>query len=347
MDIRKIFVFFMVFALLMVAGCKTQQQGKTVSQATPYIGGSTGLIAKFIDGAPPDQIFDADQYPFGISVQLENKGESPLPISDTDEYIEIMGLNPEDFGKESQDDLKNDIITEEETTIEPAKKNFDGSISPGGQTVIGFDELKYAPDMKGDTDVLIRANICYNYMTETTTKICLKEDLMDTENAPAICKVSGDKKTDNSGAPIHITSFKEAPIGTKKVQFSFVIGAVGDAADSFFAVSEDICDDKITNQARYAVFVDTSPTTINGKYLDCEGFLAGSTSTGDCGGSRCSGFVRLFDKKPRILSCTLDTSDVKSTFEKAIQINLVYKYMQSIEKRVIIKDVSTSGQSDT
>lgn len=325
---RMPFVVFGILALLVVSGC--QGKGNAVDTTVPFIGGSKGLVADFVSGAPPDFVFDNGNYPFGISVRLENVGESG--IAPEEGYVEIVGINPTDFGLASQADLRRDFPA----LIEGARKNFDGTVIPGGQALVEFGELRYLPDLHGNTDARIRANICYNYRTQTSTKICVKGNLLRDVAGEDVCVVNEQKNPQNSGGPIHISELREAPIGTDKIQLTFTISHASDeqgTQGNFYAISSSRCDNTITNSQKNVVFVNVK-SDINGRMPRCDGLEMPSPD-------RASGYVRLFDGNPRIVTCALDISGIESTFEDLFEVDLEYKYEQFIEKRVEIRDVST------
>jgi len=329
MNSRYILTLLILAVLIFSIGC--QKPDTTSLDETPFIGGANGLLASFIPGAPPEFIFDAGNYPFGISVKLENVGEDDAEI--TDAYVEIVGINPIDFGKAGQSDL----IKNMPNRLESARKNFDGTVLPGGQTVVEFGELKYLPDIHGNTNVKIRADVCYNYKTQTSTKICIKGDLLSDSVGGDICTINEEKAPQNSGGPIHITSLREAPIGTDKIQVSFIVEHVGDPNDAFFSVSAPECDTSITNPNKNVVFVNVV-SDVNGVYAQCDGLEQPSPD-------RSSGFVRLFNGAPRTVTCTIDISGIESTFNELFEVDLEYKYLQSIERPMIIRDVSTNPPS--
>ncbi|MDO8642943.1 MAG: hypothetical protein Q7R76_05190 [Candidatus Woesearchaeota archaeon] len=341
-------VLVVLFALLAfsltLAGCAEQKQG--ISTSTPFLGGTNGLLVSFVREAPPESITDDGKYPFGVAIQLENGGEADVPFGGG--YAEIVGINPVDFGLPTQAYLRSPLL--KEGKLSGARKNFDGTVIPGMQTVVQFpfdpskqiSMLKYLPNLYGNTNVNVRANVCYDYRTKTTTKICVKQNLLAIEEKPPLCLVNEPKNPQNSGAPVHITAMSEAPIGEDKVQLTFTISHVGAPTDSFFAVGSD-CDDSITNPQKYVVFVNVT-SDVNGAFADCsgledpaEGAIVGPK------GERHGGFVRMYRGQPRTVTCTIDLSHVESTFEELFEVELLYRYMQSIEKPMLIRDVSVSN----
>jgi len=321
----RIAIILVLAALIILSACQKKAGG--IDTTTPFIGGANGLLASFIEGAPPEYIFDNGNYPFGISVKLENVGEDAIEVADA--YVEIEGINPIDFGKASQADLKQNTPNR----LEAARKNFDGTVLPGGQTVVEFGELRYLPDLHGNTQAKIRANICYNYRTQTSTKVCVKGDLLRDVDGTDICKVAEEKNPQNSGGPIHIVKLREAPIGTNKIQLTFEIAHVGDPKDGFFNVESPACNPSITNPDRDMVFINVV-SDVNGRVPKCDGLQ-------DAAADGSSGFATLFEGAPRVVTCTLDITGIDSTFEDLFEVDLEYKYMQSIEKELLIRDVST------
>ncbi len=311
--------------LLFIAGC-SEEQVDVGPKETPFVGGKTGLSMSFTEGAPPDDIFDSGQYPFSIVLKLENKGEDD--ISAGDGYIKIVGINPTDFGKTATD-LKQDI----QKDISGTRKNSEGDIVSGDTIVVEFNEFNYLPDVQGNFDgPRIRPELCYDYATKTSTQICVKSDLLQDLETKDICEVSGSKTTYNSGGPIHITEFKEAPLGSDKIQVSFKIDHVGNVNDRIFK-KETECDYKVTNPNKNKVWIEVT-SDINGKKASCSGLQEANADNS-------VGYVTLWDQKPRTVVCSIDVSDVDGVFEELFTVELKYRYLQFIEKTILVKDVST------
>jgi len=325
---RKILGVFIIFLLiLLLAGCKKDGNTGVGPKETPFIGGKVGFLMSFIDGAPPEEIFDNNQYPFSVAVKLENKGEDD--VAQNEGYVKIVGINPPDFNTTAQ--LLNKSLP---SNLKGSKKNFEGTILDGDTTVVEFNNLNYQPDIAGNFNgPVIRAELCYNYKTRTSTQICVKEDLLTGLDNKEICKLSEDKKPQNSGGPIQITSSREDPLGTGKVQFSFVVGHVGENNDRFYKKGTN-CEDKATNRDKNVVFVNMT-SDFNGVNPKCEGLQEPSADSS-------SGYITLFDKAPRTVVCSLDVSGATGEFEDLLTVDLEYRYHQFIEKSILVKDVSTT-----
>ena len=325
------FLVILLFSVVLLSGCGGGED-PGIDATTPFIGGKNGLSASFITGS------------FGITLQLKNLGEAPVLPERA--YVEILGINPIDFGVPSQEYL----IRNFPNRLQGARKNFDGSVIDGGQALVELpfgpdteiDTFQYVPDLHGNTPVTIRADICYDYLTKTSTKVCIKRNLLETGRAE-LCAISGEKTPFNSGAPIHITQFREDPIASDKIQVNFVIEHVGDTNDAFFNVdaAEGACDDTITNPDRYVVKV-IPKTRIGTAVPECSG-LEDTFTTAD---GITGGYVHLFDGAPRPVVCTIDVGEIDSTFEHLFEVDLEYKYLQSIQKTMLIKDVGLTDEDE-
>ncbi|MBU0756614.1 MAG: hypothetical protein KKF44_00985 [Nanoarchaeota archaeon] len=319
---REKYLVILVIILLVFTGCEDGDSG-TVSTSDPYLGGQDGIQMKFLEGLPPDYVFDNGGYGFGIAIQLENVGESSVDPNNA--QVEIIGINPKDFNLNSQDDLRKNIDGE----LVGAKKNFNGDKLPGGLTVVEFSDLNYMIDLPGNTGLKLRAELCYQYTTFTSTKLCIKRNVLENLNNQKICELSGEKNPQNSGGPVHITSMKETPMGQDKIQLAFIIKNVKPVPGIIFK-SGTGCDDRINNPDINKVYLDFI-TDIDGVRPVCQGFAEGHR-----------GEVTLYGGEPRIVTCTLDISGVDSIFEKVFQVNLEYNYLQYIERPLEIRDVSTA-----
>lgn len=321
---RKILVLMCL--LLFIAGCAEEDGSDIGPKQTPFVGGKTGLAMTFIEGAPPEAIFDNGQFPFSIVIKLDNKGEHDVAAGDG--YIKIIGINPQEFGKTSAD-LQQSIPQD----IRGTNKNSEGDVVSGDTVIMEFTDFNYLNDIQGNFDgPRIRPELCYDYETKTSSQICVKSDLLHDFETKEICSVSGTKTAYNSGGPIHITELKEAPLGSDKIQVSFKVDHVGDINDRFFKQGTE-CDYRVTNLDRYKVFIEVT-SDINGQRASCTGL---EEPTGD----KSAGYVTLWDGQPRTVVCSIDVSGVEGVFEELFTVSLKYRYMQFIEKSILVKDVST------
>jgi hypothetical protein len=318
-------LLFVLAALLLLAGCTQQSQGLNLGD--PYVGGPTGLETEFLTNSPPDEVFDNNEYPFSVSVRLNNIGEYDLESNEG--FVEIKGISAAEFGV-SQSALKQPL-----PEIRGARKDSTGNILKGSPEVITFDGLKYVADLAGNLPISsLRVRTCYDYETESSTLLCIKEDNVDGLRDNEICLVNELKNTANSGAPIHVTNVQETTRGSSGIQVSFDVAHVGAADNKWFLPGDNNCDEKISNtESLYKVEVDVTPI-VNGRYsAKCSG---GTFNGGN------NGIVTLFNGEARTITCSFDIGDEQSDFETRSNINLRYRYSQFIEKPLLIRDLGNS-----
>lgn len=322
---RKYTIVLIVLLGVLVSACSGDGKDKP-SPDNPYVGGDRGLVMGFVTGAPPPEVYDDNQFPFDIAVKISNEGETD--VRPEDGYMEIVGINPADFGT-TQAGLKKPLPA----YMKRSRKNFEGTVLLGDIAILEFPQLKYVPDVVGNFNgPIVRANICYNYATRASSKVCVKPDLLSNIDNQEICALSGNKVVSNSGGPIHITSVKQEPLGSSKIQVQFVIEHVGGADERFFKPDTD-CLDRPTNPDRDTVFVEVL-SDVAGVIAQCSGFN-GVTTAGN------AGFVKLFDGAPRTIICSFDIAQVNSEFEELFEVGVRYRYYQYIETPILVRDVST------
>src|SRR3989338_8135849 len=123
----------LIVSLLLLSGCATAPVEEQLLDVTPFVGGSTALAMSFLEGAPPEEIFDNGNFPFSIVIKLENLGEDD--VNPEDGYIEILGINPVDFGLRGQEDL----IQQLPVHVGGVVKNYEGTVLVGDTVVVEFN----------------------------------------------------------------------------------------------------------------------------------------------------------------------------------------------------------------
>ena len=328
--INKAMVFIVVIAAdFFLTGCPPEDGGPGLGD--PYIGGAVGLNTYLIEGMPPPMIHDSGNFPFGIGIALENLGETDVGPSTECPYVlvRLEGINPEQFGVTDQD-----IEAMLDVPLRGAKRNFDGSIFPGEITVVAFDGLNYLPDIHGNTQFTIRAVVCYDYETLSTTTICIKDDVLENIQDTSICTLSGEKLPQNSGGPLQVTSVVQNGMAKNKIQVNFVIEHVG--IGEFFGIPqsgdpEERCSFSIRNFNKYYVDVEVEPLVDSGMHIECSRF-SGSNK----------GRIRLYQGAPTTVTCTIirDRGSQHRIYQDLLNIKLRYRYGQFIETGIIVQDVT-------
>ncbi|MFH1072115.1 MAG: hypothetical protein V1743_01670 [Nanoarchaeota archaeon] len=321
-----IIVGLALFAVFILTSC--QQQDPNRGSNLPFIGGSEGLTMDFAPGAPPDEVFDAAQFPFSVNIIIENVGEDDVLPDEAE--IRLIGIEPGLFGV-SDDDL----ITVLPQTLRGAVKLADGTERPGDITQVVFPtsdvaQLSYQPDLEGTDEIIMRAEMCYDYKTRSTTQVCIKDQLLENIYNDKICVVNEEKLPQNSGAPIHITELRETPQGKNNVNVQFKIEHLGGGL--FFKLGTP-CDDSITNPNENMVKIKVY-------FVEVPGYEAPPIKCPLFHGET-EGYVNLFQGGPRTISCTIyGNPDKDRIYQDLLHIDLEYTYLNYIEKPLIIRDVT-------
>lgn len=321
---KKLLFLVLVLATLVLAGCEDGSQKQSEIITASFIGGTQALEISFVEGAPPDEILDANTFPFNVNLELKNVGESDVKANDM--KIELSGINPTDFNKQSSDLVKNSLNMD----LLAKRKTSEGEILDGGQTYIDFAGLKYMDELPegGNFPVTLDARLCYKYANRAISKMCVRKDLLRaTANSEDGCEVRGDKSVFNSGGPVHITTLKQFPTASDKISFSFTVEKLGDG--KIFASDDNApnCEGDINTENKVFVTVKTGL----GGSLTCDGFETASgqpTQTNE-------GYITLFSGK-RMVTCVqtlMETLD----FEKVVEFEMDYVYNHKVSKQITVK----------
>ncbi len=329
--LRTVSLAVIIGLVLVLVGCGPQREGP--SPTDPFVGGMEGLTITFLEGSPPDEVFDAGQFPFAMTFVVTNVGEEDILPGDNAE-VRIIGLNPAQWGV-TEGDLYIPVLEGGGyASLRGAAKLADGSTIPGDPaTITPQHTFKYLPDLVGTQEFLMRGEVCYDYKTRTTTLICIKDDILDNIRNDKICSINEYKTVFNSGAPIHVTSVKEAPQGQDAVNIIFTIEHVGTGL-FFKKKPQQDCDDSITNFDRNFVHVDVWMSPESNVQVNCPLLNSGG-----------SGFLQLFQGAPRTLSCTIrrpGSQGRNEIFQDILHIDLEYTYLQFTERPIIVRDVTTN-----
>ncbi len=322
---KKIYLAFALAIFLFVFGGCTNNNQNAGPDFAPFDGGTEGISIKFQEGLPPNQIYDNGKFPFSVGIELENKGEYDFSPSNDFGELELLGFNPEYFGSPKT----KQVIDFE---LKGKKKNFEGTVLNGGKEYITFEDFNYNLDIQGNDLLKIRAKFCYDYETKTHTKVCIKENTFEdsTEN-DELCKINEIKSPKNSGAPVHVSTLSELPMGQNKIQVLFTISHVGTGTIYKLGTT---CDDSVTNTDKNKVYAKVSLPDGTDAAIKCPQ-LSGNTA-------KTEGFVTLYDGEPTTVTCTIETPTGNKIYEPILYITLDYLYGQYVDKQVEVKDVSTN-----
>lgn len=321
---KAILIMVLVMLAVFIAGCKsdttTDQTG--ITTGTKFVGGTEGIALSFVTGTPPERVADQEQ-PFGISVQLENRGDHDVENT-ADATVMITGIDPADFGV-SAADMKQDTPEQ----LLGASIDTEGGRVSGTLVTLDFPasgSFQHQQSIAGQATYNVRAEVCYAYGTIANSKLCILEDLLGkTGKESQLCQVTETKAVDGSGAPVQVTEFKESVASSNKVAFVFKVSHVGTGTVHKLA-SE--CDD--TYQQRDIVGVEIE-TGIAGGSLTCSGMQNGQA----VGASGYKGDVTLLNGE-REVRCTQTVND-PTDVEKLVRVDLAYEYKQHVDTQLTVE----------
>jgi hypothetical protein len=296
-------------------GCTTgKTPGTTIEN--PFIGGTTGVLVSFSPDAPPSQVYAGGDFPFSVLVKLKNDGEYKVPKEKIS--VTLTGINAEEFDRTEGDFYK---LSPEDLE---AKRKEDGKNVESNPVIIEFIDLNRREDTFGNT-YTIRADVCYNYMTQAVSKICVRENNLDTKDG--VCKVTESKTLYNSGGPIQISDFKEESQARDKVGFSFTISHKGNGQ---IYQQDTMCAKGIDNKRSFQDKV----------WVEVKSGVEGLKCSGLRDGTDFAGYTTLYDKT-KVITCT-QTVDTRSDYEKPIEIKVIYDYEDNAETTVQVKKSSSN-----
>jgi len=297
-----------IVSILLLVGCAERE--KLPTKATPFIGGTTGVLIDFMEDSPPPEALDGGDFPFDVVVKLKNDGEYTVPKEDVE--VRISGIRAEEF-----DLSESDLVKNPEEDLIAMEKDAEGNIRESTPVYVEFNGFNHVEELAGNTEFTFRADVCYVYQTKATAQICVRKDNLETEEG--VCEVNEEKTVYNSGAPVQVVSFRETPRAKNKVAFTFEIQHKGNGN---IYKKETRCDSARTNEDKVYVKVETN---INGN-LECSGLREGDAT---------EGFATLYGGK-KIITCTQEVN-TESDYETPVDITITYDYKDNTETTVLVK----------
>jgi len=299
---KKIILVALVVLALALVGCQQEEEGKE----NPFLGGTTGLRMSFVQDAPPAEVFDNDNYPFEIAIQVENVGETDVAKEDIE--VKIKGLDPEEFGKTGSDFTKSPL-----EDLMGASKDSAGNKIDGTLTEVTISDVSYEDEIVGASiERPIVAAVCYEYATKATGDLCILEDLL--ADSSGVCSANEIKEVFSSGAPIQVTALTQRAAGEEKIEFDFTISNLGSVSKIYKEGSECEATRSLENKVKVEVTGLDAVT---------------------CLGMDNDGYVTLINNQKSV-KCTADI-DAETDYEKAITIDLMYAVSDDVTTEILVK----------
>jgi|ETNmetMinimDraft_2_1059921.scaffolds.fasta_scaffold02021_7 hypothetical protein len=296
--------------------------GETISSPKSFVGGTDALTFDFVEGAPPEEVFDQGNFPFEVTLNIENEGEYDVPKENLN--VTLQGFFPADFGspvnsRNTEDDLEKTFI------------DSDGNQVPGGITFLTFEGFNFGAALPANNEFTIRAELCYKYGFTAQTDICVISDVTETDDEEKVCEVDENKRVESSASPLQIENFVENIGGTDRINFNFDVVHRGTGSVSKLGTS---CDEADIQSNEDKVFLNISSGLAG---LKCSGITDGPADT-EADGYQ-AGFTTLFGGK-RFIRCSQDVSDAVANnidFEKKVTIKGEFEYKEHKSQRILVK----------
>ena len=309
MTFKAVLALFIV-SLLFIIGCV--QDDNLVSGA--FVGGTNGLSIGFGTDAPPSRVFDNNEEDFDISLTLENVGEFDIPARKI--ISTLSGIDVRDFGISSP----NLVL---DRTLD-GKSEFNGQVVNGDEDELIYEGAKYKFDLDADWETTIRADVCYEYQTKATTKVCLKRKATE-RDIDDVCQVDNQNvNAENSGAPVQIEEVSTRTSGSNEILLNFVVRnkASGLVHPPGTFTHQCVRNEDEEDRLKVEVFSGSQKYTPKCSQL-------GNDNVGE---------IKLTDTQ-KVIRCRINTLNApESPVEEPINIRATYFYRNAISTTFLVED---------
>jgi hypothetical protein len=327
---------FLIIVCLFLLACGQQQP-----EGSPaFVGGSEGLRVDVIDGAPPAVVMDEGSTPFSVVVSLENIGEADVGPGTENPFVQsrLEGVKPSVFN------LSEDALVQRlDRSLQGARRNIDGTILPGGVATLRYEGLSHPGPVVGSQTYSLRANVCYDYRTDASLKVCLGRDLQTRLQDASICAFRQSIEPQSSGGPLQVVRADQSAVGRDTVQVNFAVENVGNGV--FFNRADDsekACVDVSRNRDRFKALVVVDPVDPERFVLDCphlDGAAPGFEEVAVPSGAA-YGIVRFTNNAPRTVTCRLERAGTVDTrvYEEVMDVHVYYRYAEFLDVPVHVQE---------
>ena len=339
----KIILLFLLF----IVGCKGMYSITDVS----IYKGTDGLAIKFIENAPPNEVFEKTILPLGIMIRnagaydIEN-GLITFSLEEDYMLLDKTSTRTSGRGKKSAEERFDWIENERISWIEDKpqiKFSLNGKTierAEGEEEIMTLKaEARPLEELSQTHEPSILATACYDYKTELVAAVCVDTDVYGIKKITKSCKVK-ELGFSSQGAPVAITR-----IGTEimpmdipdrvRPQFLIQVQNKGDGLviKDDMQVITDACSEKSLNYTELSVVFINAYLGGEQKQLNCN--IEEETQYKD---NKKTGLVKLRDNTG-IARCVLDEGidEDEGTYVSPLKIELRYGYTNTISKNVVIK----------
>lgn len=243
---RNRIALFLIVILLAVAfyGCSGGNNTGTATTET-YNVGTIGLKLNFMPNSPPSELFNGQSFP--IVIEMYNEG-----VTDTSPYVLLTGFDT-------------NILKTTWTSTQVSKISGKSQMNPvGGYGVSENNVMVSLPTGIDTFSTTLTAIICYDYITEGITTICVDPD--PTNNKDDVCSAKVAQLSGGQGAPVAITKVEARPsIG---VNYFFITVSKMDKTGEVIKSSKvSSCTDLAYDEVDV---VDVASATLGTRSMSCD-----------------------------------------------------------------------------
>lgn len=284
----------------------------------PFVGGTNGLAISFATDEPPARVFDKEPgeegEDFDITIKLKNEGE--FDILENKVIVTLSGIDVRDFDLSNANMILDRILE--------GKSEFRGQVVQGDEDEITFSSARYKHDLDADWETNVRADVCYEYQTKATTKVCLKRKATDRDEED-VCQISNQNVgIDNSGAPVQVEEVSTRTSGSNEVLISFVVKNKGSGLIHPPGTFTNKCVKNEDREDRLKLEVFSG----SGRYFP-QCVQLGNKNVGE---------LKLTNNQ-KVVKCRIDTKNApESPIEEPINIKVSYFYRNAISTPLIVED---------
>ena len=325
--------------LLLLVACSGQKKDDPVLE--PFVGGVNGLQPIAIEGSPPQVVTDAGSQNFAVAVGLENQGEANVGPGTENPFVlmRLSGFVPEHFGT-----TKEELVKFQDTPLRGAKKNFDGTVLPGETGYLSFTPLMFMQKIVGSELFTMRSELCYDYATHSTMKVCIKDEIREHLQDSTLCSLRSELNPANSGSLIHVIEANQNPVGDDRIQVNFAMQNLGPG--TFYSRAENdpnkACSFDRRDPTIYKALVVVHPVDAENYDIDCRGLDNTKPGFEDVNVPESSeyGVIKFHDNSPRSLSCflTRKTEGKSRVFQELLNVDIYYRYGVLLDIPLLVQE---------
>lgn len=297
---------------IFIVSC-TNQTGKP--QDINYYQGTQGLEMRWLENAPPNQIYDNQ---FEVGFELKNKGAFPIWPSTARFYL--TGYDQSIMAGQWREITVTDTL-ERRSDLNP-EGGYEVKTIPFFIRSYNFRD-KYQPQLQ--------LTAIYNYLTDAQLNVCVDPTPFGQEIVQEVCTPQDVSGSGGQGAPVAVTNIEVIP-ATQKIYLKIHVSNVGGGTV--------IRPDKSTISRIFDLrYDDTNIVAFDP--------LIGVKLSDLLPAERCSpkdGILRLPNGQDGIITCSFNIPyDKKTAYTAPLRVVLSYLYMDSITKPInIIKPPETT-----